>query len=986
MGISGAFLKQAIRGVYRNKRRTLYAILGVVLAISLIAGENIAIDSSVRAALYVRLETIYYEFWAEEAWWLGTPNLGSAAAALRNVNGVVAAEPSMSVEYGVDWVPPGRQEEPFVSWWISLIGVRPELEEQSARLKLFGDLALNSGEVAISRYMAETWQLALGDTLHLRGSTYVSDPDPYDNITVGPYIFRHLNLTISSIVEIGQDPYGGYGSWELSQPEFSSAQATEPQSYFDFAGRTWYNPVFIPLATAWTVFEQLLNFTSDYAALGLDPIYAPSVSSQVTEAVTILIDRDRFIFPASGTKTQRELTRLEFLLNQAASSHAFGVSINWELTYALEGAESQFLITQIFFLAASFPVIALGAYLTAIGNELSLRERRREIGILKSRGCSSRQVFFLLLAETLVLGTIAGVLGLLAGVGVSRLVLANILTFGISEEVEADVVALYISPGAIVFAVLFAIFVMFLVTYRASRRLSGLSIRESLQQYSRAELALHYRPGKDIAMVSIALFSLIGLWFFKPEMVEGGGGGFLFIILAIALLILIPFLAPVAPFLLIFGLTRLLTRWSAKVYDWASRLVRPLTPNLSHTIQRNISRHPRRASAVCLIIALALAFGLFITSTLETNEAYQRALTHLEIGSDIRVDLYSGQSGSFGAANLSALPDVAQVATAMSTGSVYHSYGMGFEFIGLEATNYSQVAGLTKKYLVDASVKDFRALGTGNYIFLPVIPDPYPEPSPWRVGDRFPIQLSVLPPNGTYTSLSLTYTILGFHRQLPGLAYPSAVVDLASLRPILSSFSIVGNQTRFFIDVEPQDRVASTAAALRASLQVQQVGAYVRTAQEYHEWRLGEDPGYKSFADFMMIEYGFAVVIITAGLGLIMFVAVLDREIELAGMMARGASPAQVQTLLVAEALVLMALGIGIGLGAGVFAAFSFNELFNSFIMRFEPGAFARELTIGPLTLSLVGITALALLFVAWLSAQRAGRIRVPEILRIRGG
>src|SRR3989441_6129114 len=66
----------------------------------------------------------------------------------------------------------------------------------------------------------------------------------------------------------------------------------------------------------------------------------------------------------------------------------------------------------------------------------------------------------------------------------------------------------------------------------------------------------------------------------------------------------------------------------------------------------------------------------------------------------------------------------------------------------------------------------------------------------------------------------------------------------------------------------------------------------------------------------------FMVVILTAGLGVILYAATLERDMELAAIRARGASGWQTAGLLIGEAASIMLIGLIVGTGIGILAAF----------------------------------------------------------------
>src|SRR2546427_12804965 len=71
-------------------------------------------------------------------------------------------------------------------------------------------------------------------------------------------------------------------------------------------------------------------------------------------------------------------------------------------------------------------------------------------------------------------------------------------------------------------------------------------------------------------------------------------------------------LLPFTPIFLIVGTTRLLTRSTGRVYEWTARVCKLLAKNLYYVISKNLRRNRRRSAYVAVIMALGIAFRMFI--------------------------------------------------------------------------------------------------------------------------------------------------------------------------------------------------------------------------------------------------------------------------------------------------------------------------------------------------------------------------------------
>jgi len=145
---------------------------------------------------------------------------------------------------------------------------------------------------------------------------------------------------------------------------------------------------------------------------------------------------------------------------------------------------------------------------------------------------------------------------------------------------------------------------------------------------------------------------------------------------------------------------------------------------------------------------------------------------------------------------------------------------------------------------------------------------------------------------------------------------------------------------------------------------------------------LDKDPKFASLADFLNMEYALSLVIMTVGVGLLIFVSVNDRENELACIMARGSSGGQVRKILMGESMSLMIFGLVVGTGVGILTAFLFNTLSGEELYS----AVERRMILTYVSLIVVLSSVVALVVASLLATSRAGKIKLAEALRIRGG
>jgi len=159
----------------------------------------------------------------------------------------------------------------------------------------------------------------------------------------------------------------------------------------------------------------------------------------------------------------------------------------------------------------------------------------------------------------------------------------------------------------------------------------------------------------------------------------------------------------------------------------------------------------------------------------------------------------------------------------------------------------------------------------------------------------------------------------------------------------------------------------------------------VQVAAEQIE-QLRSNPVFRAFFGFIELEMAFMVVILTAGLGVILYAATLERDVELAAIRARGASGWQTAGLLIGEATSIMLIGLIVGTGIGILAAF----LSTSFIAA-GPGTAGESLVpvlfvLPPEALLLLVFAPAAMLLTSFAVTIRVARMDIARVLKLRGG
>src|SRR5437870_3882560 len=550
----------------------------------------------------------------------------------------------------------------------------------------------------------------------------------------------------------------------------------------------------------------------------------------------------------------------------------------------------------------------------------------------------------------------------------SRLLLTFVSPFSTPTAPRYEVIVL--TPSTIVIVTILSVIFMAITSIRSARRTARIPIVETLRYYAPGETRIQYRPWVDILLITLAIVTYGMVLYARTNPQDF----FTFLIGALFFIIL-----PFTPIFLIVGTTRLLTRSTGRVYEWTARVCKPFAKNLYYVISRNLRRNPRRSANVAVIIALGLAFGIFILVTFSSQLGYQERQVRASIGADLAVDA-PPYDPTF-AANLSALPEVARTTRVQNVqASPPYAYAAVY---ALDPVTFFAVTNPEPWYFGAGGAEAARqVLATPGQV---LVTEAYLRNAFLAVGDRLRFEGSVY--NGTnYTgTVTVNTTIGGTVRGLPGyygFGLPNAIYGSEdTMGPLImpGPFPSYGGDRYLAAFRANADWHAAKAGVVALG------GSNVQVTAEQIEG-LRSNPVFRAFFGFIELEMAFMIVILTAGLGVILYAATLESDVELAAIRARGASGWQTAGLLIGEAASIMLIGLLVGAGIGSLAAF----LSTSFISA-GPGTAGESLVpvlfiFPPEALLLLVLAPAAMLLTSFAVTFRITRMDIGRVLKLRGG
>jgi len=964
--------------VARNRRRSLYAIVGIALSTALIAGSLIAVDASSMGLLRSAVGSTTVDFIGQDyTFQYSGYNLTHSNASVNAIQNVSYIREASYWITSDEWTLENQEGREFLSYaggtYLAFVSSKSHMLLEGNRIH--GEVP-NPGTVAISRSAADDLGIVVGDTIvcSLRGNTVVVDPG--GNRTYG-LVFLNLTFPVSQIWT--QDKVSG--EYVADRPDLQDERAV----YLN--GNGGVEPVIFNLESYQTVMNSTVqDFILEY---GHTIRFASGIVEMAELRYLIWTERGSVINIGDLGGSVDKLNFIQSRLDKVGDKYGFVMSDS-PLEHQLGGLGHDLDSMKLLFVEMSLPVAALGVYLSVVGVDMGVNSRRREAGILKARGASDALVFVYLVLEAAILGALASLVGLASGVFVCRLLFSSVPS--VSSAVGSTgsfSSSLMIGPTTVVLAIAFGIGLMFLSSYRSFRRVSGATVREAIHQYSPTAARDDYSPAADVVLIVFAVLSIASALLTANAVQDRGWSWITELALGLFLawgIVLFPFM----PFFLSFSVVRIVTRGWRGLYAKFSWFVRPWTKELHYLVEKNLLRNPRRASNLGVLISLALASGLFVSVTMESTMAAQRNQVMFDYGSDIRVegqwygsDMSPGRQLNISElASLNSIPGVrASLPYQILTVQPYpYTAGNQIRAAVIDCSEYADIVKLSDDYFAGGGSSMLADLGTNGTALVTtrVLATYYLE-----IGERLMFDFFYYHwDNGVLTRVDYKFplTIIGAVTGLPGLSSADLVVDDGSMSWLTSQ------------DISGAPFLANSFIALSKGADPKAVGSLAKSVFVHAglEPRISiaadgiaaikQERGFGAMQGFLYMEYVLSVAIMSVGVGLLVFVSVEDRERELACTMARGLSGSQMRRMLMGESFTLMVLGLVVGVSVGLTASYLFNTMPTSATLVPK----TMEFTVISWVMLLVSVASLILS--SLLATARAGKVRLAEVLRIRGG
>lgn len=599
---------------------------------------------------------------------------------------------------------------------------------------------------------------------------------------------------------------------------------------------------------------------------------------------------------------------------------------------------------RVFLVILSLPLFLLCFYLVLVGSRIGMENKVQEISLLKVKGATRRQVFMMLLLESLIHGSVGTLFGILVGTLLSGL----FITYFLGKEIPLSSL---LPGGLMIFTLLFiSCILVTLIRLRAMNRLSKMDILQAVRG-SPERKEKEYKPLKDIVIVTLVGIFILVMSIFNEIRPEGLFQLALYSITEVFKPILILFL----PFLLILSGSRLLVLGIPGSMDIIAKPFRSINRELHSLLISGLKYRKRSVAIMAILISITVSFGILVLSQMETRENGIEA----SFESSVPTDLYVAVSGANEevSQNISSIDGVDDVVT-VSNMDVSYNYGQGDygqwgwgTLVSFDAEDYREEISPSRDLLVDGKWIDQM---DGSADGIPVIVNSISaRESDLVVGDRINVTLGQqwmfreYPEDDMieFTEKYLDCRIIGIVDHLPGLRSSTAsdlideerwgegnhyfLTDLYEDPAIYLDSQYLPESVHpatwsYLVDINGKRESVKENITM-----IGWKGGYIGIADREGDLEEIKDiPANRGMDLMLIVQFSCILIAVVVGLFLMQVVQNTTRRREFAEILARGATRDNVFRLLLSEGLVILVAGLVMGSFTGFLVGYAFQTVF----------------------------------------------------------
>lgn len=981
------FLKIIMNNTFRNRSRLFGSTLGALIAVSFITGSFLTVNAMADSYLQDKFddETYHISFY-------GT-------------GGLIDNEPEMIEDKimeirGIDSAgfTAGPQWNSYYSIGYDYHDIKVmALTERSSDIFIDEDITLfqDGRNITISHSTADKYDLETGDlfNISIEGYDKYLSSDIQDHIGYQP---QNVTMRVGEILAVDM--------------ESKSSHRYDEYYHED---------------TIITGIEGLMKLQERLVSACMN------LETDLSQYIYIKANPDIIDNVENPISASKDINRIEDDIRDELSP--YGMSLDYNV---IESIYLDFyfwsIMMKFLFMAMSMPLLLLSFYLLIVGSRIGIEDKRREVGSLKSKGASRNQIFGMLTFESIVLGFIGGITGLVIGILISKLFIAYSLRSDFMDEI-IDPASNIPGVGILIFSLVVIPVVLLFMRFANAYRLSKIPLLETLKRSSDYEKESKYKGILDVTVLSGSLILVIlqGLFSLYPP------NNFFLALLYFILLLFQPLFILFLPFFLILSLTRVLIIGVPKVLELLSNVSRLIVKELHPLISSNLRFHKKRTSVMAVLVATSLAFGIMISVVDGSYKENIRNMVHTSVPEDVFVAM-SGSDPDIGEniTGISRVKSIVTVETYLDVEIDAQNYFYSeSRLVSFDSSNYSKEISLPES--VNREGKGLSALVENSVYPVVIINKAMRTQYDLKIGDHIEILLgsegggrviydspeAIKPGSPDFDDVPSYYyedkidvLIGGVVQYLPGMrstlrfysftesyGMGDRGIDVESTYETpaiyIDSSKLETNMTpgvrQYLIDSRGSPEML--ADELR-SLDITGLSLFVTTRDSQME-DLIDSPFYLGLKVVLDIEYFYVLMSVICGVSLMMIVTTASRRREFAEILSRGATRKQIMKMILSEGIIVLIAGLIVGTIVGILSSIAFKPLLSGNLgnmMEIMSGASSYDggggseillessLVFPPVILLLHLLTVLSILGASLITSWLASRVDISNTLRLR--
>jgi len=647
------FLKVLLRDQRSHKATAVGSILGIMISVAFITASFMTTEMTLTELFQDEMEKVNHHFVAYryESRPGDVQNSSSQKAMMRRLDDLPGVQDSVffrehgGFQFNDSMMKNISLPNDFLGS-ISIFGL-----DEGASRSLFQkeDLVLpdDGRSVIISASMAKQLRLSIGDDLNLTIFRFGIILDG-----IGNQIFSMVDINISVNISNIIEPSDQNGIFQ------------------DYIPIRW--GLYMSLEGA----EKVANEIAPGS--GRSPF-----SYSGNSRILIKVDPDHFTNKDDVSLYRRELNQLKNDINKIIMPDGFHIS-----TDNIAGIYHHYIIDsvtmRIYLVIFSFPLFLLCFYLVLVGSRTGMENKVQEISLLKVKGATKGQIFWMLFIESMFHGVLGAFFGILLGAFLS---LCSIYLFS-----GGSVGFFSMLPGGtmVLTLLLISCVIVSLIRLRSKLKLSKMDILQAVRGSPERKEKI-YKPTFDLIVIAIMAIFLGATLFFRANRPEGTFQLVLYSIKEVAS----PLLIILLPFLLTLSLSRVMVLWVPQTISLVSKLFKGMNRELHSLLVSGMRFRKRQVAIMTILIAITISFGTLVLSQKETRTNGIDNILYSSIPSDLMV-VTNGWTNN-DSANLSSIEGVESVVVVES--SEYTSFLIrGYEgesnfaeLIGFDVNEYLKI-------------------------------------------------------------------------------------------------------------------------------------------------------------------------------------------------------------------------------------------------------------------------------------------------------